>query len=240
MRFSQKLWSVFEEFGPKGILYLLTRALEGTPFGLYCYHIVAQPVPGGPLLPAGRGRSIEVRELKPGDPAFAQLPLTADVLERRFSQNAICLGAFKNGAAIGCLWLCIGPYDEDEVRCRFIPQPAGRAAWDFDVYLHPEHRLGLGFARLWDEANRRLRESGVAWSMSRISTLNLKSLAAHRRLGIRQLGTATFVRFGRAQLMMTLLPPYIHLSAGPGSIPALLLQVPRVIDAAPRQAQSGG
>lgn len=226
MSFFQKLRAVFNEFGPKGLLYLLTRALEGTPAGVHCYHLVAQPVPGGPLLPAGRGRSIEVRLMERADPALSQLPLTAEVLDRRYGQNAICLGAFKEGAVIGCLWLCLGPYREDEVRCRFVPQPEGGAAWDFDVYLHPEQRLGLGFARLWDEAHRRLRERGVAWSMSRISTLNLKSLAAHRRLGARQLGMATFVQLGGAQLMVSSLSPHVHLSLRRGSAPSLLLKAP--------------
>jgi hypothetical protein len=234
MIFFQKLRSVFNEFGPKGLLYLLTRALEGSPAGLHCYHLVAQPVPQAPLLPAGRGRSIEVRRLGRSDPALLCLPLTQSVLDRRFGQDAICLGAFKDGAVIGCLWLCIGPYQEDEVRCRFIPQPKGRAAWDFDVYLHPDHRLGLGFPRLWDEANRLLRERGVAWSMSRISTLNLKSLAAHRRLGARHLGMATFLCLGRVQLMVSSLAPYVHLSTGPGTAPSLSLRAP---ETAPTQAE---
>jgi len=36
------------------------------------------------LLRGRRGRSIEVRPLEPGDPAFADLPLTQDVLDFRF------------------------------------------------------------------------------------------------------------------------------------------------------------
>src|SRR3546814_1442215 len=36
-------------------------------------------------------------------------------------------GAFKNDAIIGCLWLCLSSYVEDEVRCRYQPAPAGEA-----------------------------------------------------------------------------------------------------------------
>jgi hypothetical protein len=226
MRFFHKLRSVFDEFGAKGPLYLLTRALEGTPFGVHAYHLVAQPVPDRPLLPPGRGRTIEVRLLGRGDPAFAGLPLTAAVLDYRFDQNALCLGAFKGGAVIGCLWLCLGPYVEDEVRCRFVPLPAGATSWDFDVYLLPAHRVGFGFARLWDEANSLLRQRGVAWSISRISILNTKSLAAHDKLGIRTLATALFLRIGKLQAMLASVPPYVHLSATAASVPTLDLTAP--------------
>jgi hypothetical protein len=127
---------------------------------------------------------------------------------------------------IGCLWLCLDPYLEDEVRCRFMPMPPGQVAWDFDVYLRPEHRVGFGFARLWDEANSLLRARGVAWSISRISVLNTKSLAAHDKLGIRTLATAAFLRVGRLQLMLASLPPFVHLSSSASSAPTLALHAP--------------
>ena len=92
------------------------------------------------------------------------------------------------------------------------PGPAGQAAWDFDVYVDPEHRSGLGFARLWDEANGWLRRRGVAFSWSRISAFNPGSLASHARLGARVAGKATFFRLGPCQLMIASLPPYFHIS----------------------------
>lgn len=223
MSFFHKLRAVFDEFGAKAPLYLLSRVCEGTPFGLYAYRLVAQPVASQPLLPPARGRTIEIRMMARGDPAFAGLPLTAAVLDYRFGQGAVCLGAFKGGAVIGCLWLCLGPYLEDEVRCRFVPRDG---SWDFDVYLHPEHRIGFGFARLWDEANAYLRSRGLAWSISRISVLNTKSLAAHDKLGIRTLGTATFVKLGALQVMLSTLSPFLHVSVSSASAPTLLLQAP--------------
>jgi hypothetical protein len=223
MSFSHKLRTVFDEFGAKAPLYLLSRVCEGTPFGLYAYRLVAQPIAPKPLLPPARGRSIEIRLMERGDPALAGLPLTPAVLDYRFGQGAVCFGAFKGGAIIGCLWLCLGPYLEDEVRCRFVPRDA---SWDFDVYLHPEHRVGFGFARLWDEANAYLRARGLAWSISRISVLNTKSLAAHDKLGIRTLGTATFAKLGALQVMLATLAPFIHLSLSPSSAPTLVLRAP--------------
>ena len=223
MRFFHKLRAVFDEFGAKAPLYLLGRALEGTPFGVHAYRLVAQPVAPKPLLPPSRGRTIEIRLMQRGDPAFAGLPLTQAVLDYRFGQGAVCLGAFKGGAVIGCLWLCLGPYLEDEVRCRFVPQDA---SWDFDVYLLPEHRVGFGFARLWDEANAYLRARGLHWSISRIDVLNTKSLAAHDKLGIRTLATAVFLRLGPLQVMLADRSPVIHLSLSAASAPTLRLAAP--------------
>ncbi|HEX2117129.1 MAG TPA: N-acetyltransferase [Alphaproteobacteria bacterium] len=223
MRFFEKLRTVFQEFGALAPLYLLNRLCEGTLCGVYAYRLVAQPVAPRPMLPQARGRTIEVRRMEPGDPDFAGLPLTQAVLDYRFDQGAICFGAFKGGSVIGCIWLCLGPYFEDEVRCRFVPVGA---SWDFDVYLRPEHRVGFAFARLWDEANAFLRGRGLHWSISRISVLNTKSLAAHDKLGIRTLGTAVFLRIGRFQAMLSSLPPFVACSASNAGAPILVLRAP--------------
>lgn len=187
------------------------------------YVLVAQPVPAEPILPARRGRSITVRFLGEGDNALQRLPLTGDVLRYRFGQGAVCLGAFRGDALIGCLWLCPGAYDEDEVRARFIPAPEGRTAWDFDVYLAPDQRGGLGFMRLWDEANAYLRESGIAWSVSRISAFNPGSLGAHKRLSARVLARALFIRLGGWQLAFASVRPRLHLSLTSRSRPVYRL-----------------
>jgi len=189
---------------------------------LYRYELVAQAVAERPRLGARRGASIETRRLGPGDPALAELPLDDAVLAARFAQGAVCLGAFKGGRTIGCLWFVPGAYEEDEVRCRFVPE--GAAAWDFDLYLAPEVRGGLGFARLWDAADAAYREAGIGWSMSRISRFNAASLAAHKRAGARRLGRATYVVLGPLQIMVATLPPYLHL--GVRSRPVLRLVAP--------------
>src|SRR3546814_5387739 len=127
------------------------------------YHLVAQPVAAKPLLPAGRGRSIAVRRLDPRDPLLLALPLEETVLAYRAAQGALCFGAFKQDEIIGCLWLCLSGYEEDEVRCCYRLAPAGKASWDFDVYLAQATRRGLGIARLWDEANAFPPHRGAAF-----------------------------------------------------------------------------
>lgn len=218
-----------QELGPAGAFcYLLYRAgaRTGGVFAVHRYLLVAQPVPEAPLLPDRRGKSIVVRQLDPQDPLLLTLPLDAAVLAYRASQGAICFGAFKDQAIIGCLWLCLSTYNEDEVRCRYSLSPSDRVSWDFDVYLLPEHRSGLGFARLWDEANAYLRERGIAFSWSRISAFNPTSLTSHARLGARVAGRATFLRLGRCQVMLASLPPRWHLSFRQADRPSITLRKP--------------
>lgn len=215
--------------------YLINRALWrlGGFVRIYRYLLVAQPVRQAPLLTGRRGRSIDVRPVEPGDPALSAKWLTAQVLSYRFGQGSICLGAFQNGAMIGWLWLTLGPYDEDEVRCRFMPRPAGQSAWDYDVFILPEYRTGPAFARLWDAANGYMRDRGIAWSFSRISAFNPASLASHRRLGARHIGTATYLCAGPVQFMVSSLAPYLHLSFGPRAVPRMALPPPDHADGVP-------
>jgi len=224
-----KARGLVQELGPSGALcYLLHRvgARTGGLLAVHRYLLVAQPVLPEPLLLGRRGRSIDVRQLDPQDPRLLALPLDATVLGYRASQGAVCFAAFKEEAIIGCLWLCLSTYDEDEVRCRYRPWPSGEASWDFDVYLLPEHRSGLGFVRLWDEANAFLRQRGIAFSWSRISAFNPLSLTSHARLGARVAGRATFLRLGPCQFMVASLPPRWHLSFRRMDRPSITLQNP--------------
>lgn len=209
-----KFSGLVAEFGfANAVLYVAGRAIR-TVFPrlyLYRYYIVAQPVAAKSRLPARRGASIEVREMRRDDPAFAALPLDEAVLDFRFRQAVVCLGAFQDGAPIGCLWMAFGEYEEDEVRCIFDLGSASRLAWDFDVYLHPDARLGFGFLRLWDEANAILRERGNDWSMSRISGFNPGSMASHARMQATRVGSLTALKGPRRQLVLSSYPPRISL-----------------------------
>jgi hypothetical protein len=189
------------------------------------YYIVAQPIPDQPLISPRHGSSISVRELDANSPALRALPLTPEVIRFRFAQKSTCLGAFKNGRIVGCLWLCRGPYVEDEIRCRFQPEPAGLGAWDYDVYVDPDNRLGLVFARLWEEANAFLRAKGYRWSVSRISAFNPRSLSSHARLGAVPCGSLVVVYLGRIQLILSTLQPRIHLSLGRRSVPDFAIPI---------------
>lgn len=211
---------------PDACWYALARLVGALSFGhwrLHKYRFVAQPVASQPLC-GGRGRSIDVRDAGPGlDPA--QFQRRPEVIGSRFAQGARCLAAYVAGKLAGYLWYCLGAYQEDEVRARFVPATPD-AAWDFDVEVFCEHRLGLAFARLWDEANRRLRAHGVRWSLSRISAFNPGSRGVHARLGAVPIGSAVFLRCGRWQWMAASLPPYLHCSRSDDSFPQLCLAPP--------------
>jgi hypothetical protein len=207
---------VFRQLGwLNASLYLLnvglTRATRGS-VRLHKYYFIAQPVAAQPLLSGGRGAAIEVREVAQFDPLVRAFPRPAWVMPYRYGQGAVCLAAFKDASCVGFLWMLLGPYREDEVRCRYIPLPQGAAAWDFDVYVYPEHRNSLVFLRLWDEANRYLAARGVRWSLSRISAFNPGSLSSHARMGARRIGSAVFLSIGSWQISAASVPTRFSIS----------------------------
>ena len=204
----------------------LLRRLTGQRWRLYCYRFVAQAVAPAPRC-GGRGAAITVQALR-RQQLPAGYPRRADVLDQRDRQGAFSVTAFRDGQLSGFLWLLYGSYHEDEVRVRYhLVSP--RSAWDFDVWVSPDERLGLTFARLWDEAHRLLREHAVDWSCSRISTFNPASLRAHARLGTVSLGHALFLVCGRWQWMGASLPPYLHLSRRDGAFPHLTFDTGHLI-----------
>lgn len=207
-------------------LFVLNRFLAMISKGglrLYKYYLIAQPVAKTSLLPPGRGRKIEIRVIQPYDEITRQFPRPAAAIEARFEQGAKCLVAFKEEQFIGFLWLLMGSYQEDEVRARYTPLPLKQTAWDFDVYVVPDSRLGLAFPRLWDEANRFLTANDIQWSCSRISAFNAGSLGAHAHLGTVALGSAIFFCAGQWQITLASISPYFHLSLNPGSFPEFSL-----------------
>ena len=225
----RKLISVSAEIGWfNTVLHGLNRlfATLGMPLRIIRYRFTAQPIAATSLLPPRRGTAIDVRMLAEGDPALSKLPLTPEVLRYRFGQGAVCFGAFLEGEVAGCLWFCFGRYDEDEVRCLYLTYPPEKTVWDFDVYVAPAARGGFTFVRMWDVANAYLRQRGVRWSLSRISAFNPGSLRAHARLGARPTSSVSFLKAGRWQLMLAGQAPFIHLSTGIGSTPALTIRAP--------------
>ena len=201
------------------------RVFDGlrVPCRIFRYYFVAQPVPTASFLPSRLGQSIEIRKLQPDDAALSDLPIDASVLQYRFDQDAVCFGAFQGEAIIGCLWLCLSAYNEDEVRCSYRLEPEKSTAWDFDVYVAPASRGGFAFLRLWDAANAYLRERKVDWSLSRISAFNPDSLSAHQNLGARRFASAIFFQLGKLQLMVSSLRPFVHLSVSDSGAPLLAL-----------------
>jgi hypothetical protein len=205
----------FREFGAgAGLLYAIDRVLSGVSprLRLHFYELMAQPIPDTPLLPARFLRNVEVREIKRGDPEVDLMPARPEIKESRFEQQAICLGAFMKSEFIGYMWFCYRRYDEDEVRCTFVLSPPDTAVFDFDFYLFPAHRLGLGFAALWHGANTYLRDRGITVTFSRLTRYNIASRRAHAHLGWTRVGRAFFLTAWGLQAMISTISPYVNLS----------------------------
>jgi hypothetical protein len=216
MAMIKRLLGLRDELGfANALLYLTGQALARLTGGrarIESFLLVSQPVAAAPRRPAQGKAAVLVRRLEAGDALLNQLPRPAEVIEDRFRQGAICLAAVKNEQLQGCIWLISGAYDEDMARVRFELPASGRAAWDFDVFVFPQYRLGFTFARLWDAADAYLRSIGATASMSRISTFNAASLASHGSLGARRIGSARFLIIGPLQVMASGLRPYLSVS----------------------------
>lgn len=210
-----------------GCLYGLSRilaALSGGRVRVHKYYFVSQPVPKTSWLPGRRGQGFEVRQVEEVDPLVRQFPRPARAAPFRFNQGAVCFAALRDGRFAGFLWLTLGPYQEDEVRCRYVPLPARESAWDFDVYVEPEHRNGVVFLKLWDEANRFLAAREIRWSLSRISAFNAGSILSHARMQASRIGTATFLCIGSWQIAASTASPHLHVSTREASFPTYVLE----------------
>jgi hypothetical protein len=221
----QRLLEVFQTMGwPDGALYLASHLIAFLSFDrlhLRKYYFVSQPLPV-PELPKGRGHSIQVREIDRNHPEVPNFPRPRNVISRRFDDGSRCFLATKDDAFAGYLWLKSNGYDEDEVRCRFVPQPAHATVWDFDVFVPPELRNGLAFLRLWNAAGQDAAQDGFRYSVSRIAAFNPMSLASHARLGAFPIGSAYFLNGTRWQLLFST-SPTLRLSIGRSHTPELLL-----------------
>jgi len=212
--------SPFKEFGFfAGLLYSADRVLQrlSPNLRLYVYELLAQPIPEAPLLPPRLSKGLEMREIRDGDAEVAHMPARPDIKELRFKQNAICLGAFRKGQLIGYIWFCFHAYEEDEVGCTFVLPEGNQAVFDFDLYVFPEYRMGLGFAGIWNGANEFLRRRGVQVSYSRLTRFNLASRRAHQQLGARRVGRMLVLQAWHVELMVATVPPYVHLSLRAGN-----------------------
>ena len=188
-----------------GLLYLLSRILEKLTRNrarIVRYHLVAQPIPTTSPHRQNSRTQTAVRIVSVDDPIVRSFPRPAEVIARRFAEGATCFVAEMKGRFAGFIWIARNHYDEDEVRCRYVLAQPATCVWDFDVYVEPEFRAGRCFSRLWDAVNQELNLEGFLWTLSRISAFNPGSLAAHRRLGLHPLSSATFFIFGPIQLML--------------------------------------
>lgn len=170
----QRLSASLDQLGWRDSAWLaVARLLARVPGGrcaLYRYQFVAQAVAPGSLC-RGRGQAITVMPCL----AEADLPPGPErrpgALRERYRQGAQCLVARDKSGMAGWIWLLRHGCQEDEVRARYA-LASQQSSWDLDVWVHPEQRAGLVFARLWEEANAVLHAQGVRWSCSRISRFN--------------------------------------------------------------------
>mgnify|MGYP006423457285 CR=1 FL=1 len=215
MRLARTLRDLVNELGARGaVLYALDRTIQRfrLPLRVRSYLLVDQPIPERRTLNRRRAVSYVTRSVLRNDPTLAAMPLEPQTIAFRFDQGAQCYGLFRGDDLIAYLWLHFHAYDEDEVRVRFEPRPAATTCWDFDVYVHPKHRLGTAFLKLWDDVNAELYAAGIRHTISRISAFNLNSQRSHRRLGATVVGRVDVLRLGRVQLLMSTLRPRIHVS----------------------------
>lgn len=198
-----------------GLTYLAGRLLQKFSGGrcrIIRYYLVAQPIPDNPQPLCKPSESDLVSTVSVSDAVVGSFPRPAEVIASRFARQHTCLVATSKGRFSGFLWYALEHYEEDEVCCLFDLDPKANGVWDYDVHVEPQFRLGRTFARLWDEANRRLSEQGFRWSFSRISAFNVQSLQSHKKLGLKVLSSLTFFCFGPLQIMVSSCAPYINMS----------------------------
>jgi hypothetical protein len=221
-----KATNIFREFGfAGGLLYLANRLLQALSprMGLYAYEFMAQPIPAQPIVPPRLVKSFTYRLIPRGHPDIARMPARADIKESRFAQGAICLGTYRGDELVGYIWLCFDRYLEDEVRCDYHLADPTRSVFDFDLYVMPQYRMGLGFMAVWHGANEYLRERGVTYTFSRLTRLNTASKRSHAHLKWERIGQALILQAWRAELMFFTIAPYVALSLAPARRIALRL-----------------
>ena len=209
-----------------GALYAIDRVLRllSPRLGLFVYDFMVQPIADKPLLPPNLVKNLQFRPIVRGDPEVALMPAREDVKASRFDQGATCLGAWRKDKLIGYLWLCRPVYQEDEVRCTYVLADSERSVFDFDLYILPEHRLGLGFAAVWHGANEHLRSQGIRYTFSRLTRFNVASRRSHDHLGWKRVGQAVILRAGPVELMGATIAPFFHLTWTAGRRATLTLR----------------
>ena len=207
-----KLKAPFKEFGfLAGLLYAADRVLRrlSSSCGLYVYELMAQPISAKPLLPPNLVKNLKFVEIARGHPDIARMPAREDIKSSRFEQGARCLGVYRKENLIGFIWFCFNRYEEDEVRCTYELLAPQRSVFDFDLYVFPEYRMGVGFMGIWHGANAYLSERGVDFTFSRLTRFNLASRRSHAHLKWTRVGSALFIQLWRLEFMVSNLAPYL-------------------------------
>lgn len=154
-----------------------------------------------------------------------QIPGTTNKAARwRWQQGCSSIGVGQGDALVGSLWTTTAAFREDEADILF--EPGEGVLWDLGMYLPASQRVGRGFAALCAALAAAMERAGAGWSCSRITDYNHASLAAHARLGARDLGTVTCLRLGPVQLTRINVEPdrpSWHLNVRGGAVPRVNL-----------------
>ena len=223
MDISIQLKSVVGRIG-RAVVFSLRRFCPF--FSIGKYYLVAQPTTEERLLPEKWGKGVSVQQIDHYHPLVSRLPRPRDEIIRRFAGGALCFLATRQDRIIGHLWITQSAYREPFHRCEYMLQPPGRTAWDFDMWITPDDRIGFVFARLWDRCNSYLREQGVTWTCSRVSAFNAASLKAHERLGMRVMHTLFYLGAGPVELLIADVAPFIALSFSRRKFPVIEVTPP--------------
>lgn len=210
-----KVSDAFKEFGfLPGLLYLGDRVLRrlSSNLGIYVYELMVQPIGGKPLLPANLAKNLVVVELDRDHPDVESMPARKEIKAARFEQGAICLGVYRKEKLIGYSWFCFNVYQEDEVRCTYELAAPEESVFDFDFYVLPEHRMGIGFVAVWHGVNQYLGAQGVRYTFSRLTRFNVASRRAHAHLGWKRVGQAVVLQAWGFEAMFATLKPYAWIS----------------------------
>jgi len=191
------------------VMYGIHKAVRKLGIKLSAYRFAFQPVPEKRLLK--KPDNIEFRWLETFVSEMLVEDRKAAWVQARLARGDRCLAAYKESELIAFLWLAARHYPEDEARCDYRLE-AQALVWDYDVYVAPRYRVTRLFAQLWDEANESLYQSGVRWSVSRISAFNVASIHSHRRRGALLSGAAIFVNAGNWQMLLSNRRPFLHVS----------------------------
>jgi hypothetical protein len=211
----QRVTAPFREFGVlDGALYVANRALNcvSARLSLYVYELMVQPISDKALLPRSLAKNLTYSEIGLGHPDLAKMPAHEHIKNGRFDQGAKCLGVYRKGELVGYSWFCFHSYKEDEVRCTYVLGVPAKSVFDFDFFVMPEFRLGIGFMAVWHCANLYLRERGVDYTFSRLTRFNTASRRAHAHLGWKNIGRAIFLQAWRTEIMVANVAPYFNVS----------------------------
>jgi hypothetical protein len=179
---------------PGAVIYRCNRILSKWPgLRLNRYIFTYQPLA---TLPAPL-RAYPAQLFTADTPDLAALWPDPAVRAYRFAQGARCLVVRSGDRLAGGIWFTDGCYAEDEVRAAYCFDTM--TSWDFGLFIHPDFRHTRAFAALWGAAKTDLQARGRRGTLSRIADYLAPSLLAHKRMGAKYVGHATFLACGSRQ-----------------------------------------